>query len=199
MNEPWIQTFTGRKAEPFHLKPDQVCIEDIAHALSNICRFGGHCRNFYSVAQHSVQMSWAVWTDNPLPAVGRAKLSLCALMHDAAEAYLGDVVRPLKELLCVNMGPNAAAFDECEVRAQWAIQVALGLPGGTAFLKTDELKLADLRMLATERRDLMSLEPEPWMELPEPYSDRITEGWSASNAEVKFRLRYSWLQSRVAA
>lgn len=87
--KPWIQTATERVFN--FLQPDvnDVCIRDIAHALSNICRFTGHVGEFYSVAQHSVLVSYLV---NPIYARE-------ALMHDASEAYLGDVNSPLKHQL----------------------------------------------------------------------------------------------------
>ena len=85
VKDGWIRTYTGRMFYPLAPTVDQIYIEDIAHALSNICRYGGHCENFYSVAQHSCMVS------DYLPA-----FKLEGLMHDGTEAYLGDMVRPLK-------------------------------------------------------------------------------------------------------
>src|ERR1700724_2684254 len=81
----WQQTFTGRRFYPLSPRVEDVCIEDIAHALSNICRYGGHCREFYSVAQHCNMVSdW-------MP-----EFKLEGLLHDSPEAYIGDMVRPVK-------------------------------------------------------------------------------------------------------
>ena len=85
----WFLTTTGRQFWPASPDPEQIQIEDIAHALSNLCRFGGHTREFYSVAQHSVLVSQNVPDD----------LRLVGLMHDATEAYCGDMIRPLKNVL----------------------------------------------------------------------------------------------------
>lgn len=84
----WIQTYTGKKFYPFAPNPADICIEDIAHSLAMQCRFGGHCKQFYSVAQHSVLMS-VHWFKNK-------ELKRYALLHDASEAYLSDIPRPLK-------------------------------------------------------------------------------------------------------
>jgi len=88
----WIQTFTGMKIYP--LRPDKkdVCILDIAHALSNMCRFNGHCNTFYSVAQHSIYVYEKIKEIAP----DDKWLQSAALLHDAAEAYLPDICRPIK-------------------------------------------------------------------------------------------------------
>lgn len=83
--DPWIQVRSGKVIYLLNPKPDDILLTDIAHALSNICRFGGHS-DFISVAQHSVMVSRYV---SPINA-------MWGLMHDASEAYLGDVPRPVK-------------------------------------------------------------------------------------------------------
>lgn len=115
-------------------------IEDIAQALSNTCRFNGHCRQFYSVAQHCVLVS------SHLPAALRWQ----GLMHDAAEAFIGDVTRPLKRLL-----PDYVAI---EGRIQSAVFKKLGLPSELDL----HVKIMDLRALLTEQRDVM----KNWDEWP---------------------------------
>lgn len=85
--DPVIKTYSGIWFNPIHPTPDMIIIEDIAHALSHQCRFGGHVPKFYSVAQHSYECSLRV----------RDKLS--ALLHDASEAYLIDIPRPIKQKL----------------------------------------------------------------------------------------------------
>lgn len=81
----YIRTYTGVKFYPLHPEPDEINIEDIAHALSNNCRWGGHCRYFYPVAQHSVFVTRLL-----------SEHRLCGLLHDAAEAYLMDMPSPIK-------------------------------------------------------------------------------------------------------
>src|SRR4051794_15527189 len=84
----WITTFSRRQFWPLDPHSDEIHIEDIAHSLSQQCRFGGHSRSFYSVAQHSCLVS----------ALCKANDALWGLLHDASEAYLGDIPRPLKSL-----------------------------------------------------------------------------------------------------
>src|SRR4029077_4405535 len=82
----WIQTYTGRAVYPLDMQLEDIDIYDIAHALSLICRFNGHCRKFYSVAEHS----YLVYLSS------RDEYMMYGLLHDAAEAYTGDIPRPVK-------------------------------------------------------------------------------------------------------
>lgn len=126
-------------------------IGEIAHALSHICRFTGHCREFYSVAQHSVLVS-------------QVHPTLEALMHDASEAYLGDVSSPLKALL--------PCYREIEHRVERAIFRHFRLCHGMDAVRVE---YADRVLLATERRDLLPYTPEEWPSLNcvEPMSQTI--------------------------
>ena len=82
----WMQTFSGRQFWPMDPKPEDVCILDIANSLGKICRYNGHCKKFYSVAEHSYYVSKYVEPQN----------ALWGLLHDASEAYMCDLIRPLK-------------------------------------------------------------------------------------------------------
>ena len=85
----WIYTHTGRRFNLQRPDPESVDIEDIAHSLSMLCRYNGHCPRFFSVAEHSVLVSGIVSEHD----------ALWGLLHDAAEAYIGDIARPVKSLL----------------------------------------------------------------------------------------------------
>lgn len=84
-----MQTFTGGQFFPTNPRSEEVNLRDIAHALSMACRYGGHCKRFYSVAEHSVHMARAASPQN----------RLWALLHDAPETYVADIVRPAKGIL----------------------------------------------------------------------------------------------------
>lgn len=140
---------------PLDLQPGEVQIEEIAHALSNICRFGGRCSEFYSVAQHSVLVATIV-----AHTLGRPDLELAGLMHDAAEAYLGDIPTPLKRHVDLCGEP----FGVVENRVLRAILLHLRLSGTWDEGRPESLLLdvfdpaikeADGIALATESRDLM--------------------------------------------
>jgi hypothetical protein len=129
----WIQTYSGGRFWPLDPRAEEVEIIDIAHALSQICRYNGHCRMFYSVAQHSMLVAAACSAEN----------RLWGLMHDAAEAYLADVVRPVKHCL--------EGWEAIEERVLRAIAERFGL----AWPVPAEVKEIDTRILINEKRDLM--------------------------------------------
>ena len=108
---PYLQTVSGRWVNPFDPDPEQLDAGDIARALANQCRFGGHSRAFYSVAQHSVIVSRLVEERG-----GDAEDAFAALMHDATEAYLGDMPHPIK-----HRSPLGQAFKAAEDHLERAI------------------------------------------------------------------------------
>lgn len=169
----WITTHSGGVFNFQDWNVSSICIEDIAHALSNICRFTGHTRKFYSVAQHSVYVSRIV-----PPA-----FAFAGLMHDGAEAYLGDVSAPLKALL-----PD---YKKIEREIEYQIGVAFGL--SLEQLHATAIKAADIRMLATEKRDLVNWEGE-WEVLKgiTPISERLVP-WEPVFAEAMFLARFNEL------
>lgn len=151
-----IVTYTGKIFDLLNPKPEQVCIEDIAHSLAYQCRYTGHTREFYSVAQHCVLMA----KNSILPGDPLAKL-----LHDAGEAYIGDIARPWKRLLYVNMPsmPRTIQVNKHyhSVREfEQKIQDVIGLALGINLEYFAEVKVADIQMMATEIRDLMPVMPE---------------------------------------
>lgn len=163
----WMQTFTGRQFYPLAPYPEDVDPRDIAHALSLICRYGGHAERFYSVAEHCVLMSYAVAPEN----------ALWALLHDATEAYVGDMVRPLKQ--------HMPQYQMAETKVELAILQRFGLWGGAGLppLMPAEVKAADSRILLDERAALFDGIPAPWaIEHLTPLGVFV-EGWSPVDAE----------------
>jgi hypothetical protein len=141
----WMQTYTGKAFWPLTPLAADVDPLDIAHALAMICRYGGHANRFYSVAEHCVLMSRAVSPGN----------ALWALLHDATEAYVGDMIRPLKHAM--------PTYRDVEDRVMGAVSRRFGLSDiGLSVVCPDEVKMADNRILRDERDALMQPPPIPW-------------------------------------
>jgi hypothetical protein len=176
---PTILTASGLSFNLLAPNPDLIEIEDIAHALSHLCRFTGHTRVFYSVAEHSVRVS------NIVP----PQHALEALLHDAAEAYIGDVSSPLKAQL--------HEYRNIEFALEQAIRQRFGLPPKA----TPCIKQADLTLLATEKRDLMPAHQDDWALLQgiTPLPERIAAPLPAHIARWYFLDHFETLTNRATA
>lgn len=170
----WMQTFLGKQFWPLDPRARDIHIVDVAHSLAMQCRYGGHSDWFYSVAEHSVRASYLVQpslalldivllTRRAAGTVGVATetergdaertVRLATLLHDAAETYLGDVIRPLK----MHIG---RVYHEAEERLERLIAERFDVP---AFLFTcPPVKRADVIMLMTEKRDILKPAAGEW-------------------------------------
>lgn len=183
-DSPWIQTFRGGKFHLFDPRPEEVFIEDIAHALSLTCRFSGHINEFYSVAQHSYLTSLRVPPED----------ALWGLLHDAAESFVGDLSRPLKH------HPSMAEYVEVEANILRVIANRFGLPEHVP----DSVKKVDRTMLLTERRDL--LKPLEWTSEEHTHwdldnADKLYEKiipMSPKEAKLNFLYQFSYLTQGAA-
>jgi hypothetical protein len=178
---PYLQTVSGRWVNPFDPDPAQLDAGDIARALANQCRFGGHCHVFYSVAQHCVIVSRVVEDRG-----GDVEDVFAALMHDASEAYLGDMPHPLKHRSALG-----AAFRDAEHALEAAIRDRFRIKADVP-----EVKRVDRALLATERR-AFSAEAWHWPELEnvEPLDLELV-AWSPDKAAEEFARRYAELEAR---
>ena len=165
----WIQTYTRKRFDFRNPRPQDICIQDIAQGLSHICRFAGQTDRFYSVLEHSWHVSYLV----------PAEHALVGLLHDAPEAYMVDLPKPLKDLL--------PAY-ECIEHDVWrVIATKFGMP----LVMPDCVKTADIQMLLLERDVLMGGPIEPWV-LGEHYkpANRSLCGWRPDVARDLFLKRF---------
>ena len=161
----WIQTYTGKKFYPLDASPKDIDILDIAHALSLVCRYNGHCKQFYSVAQHSVIM---VKETSNLPGTPQWKL-----LHDSAEAYISDICRPIK--------PYIINYDTIENRILECVAIKFNLN----IDEYKDVKKADDTLLVTEQRDIMGPYPDRWNVDAEPL-DYIIPSMTWKRAKKQF-------------
>lgn len=153
MANDWIQTASGKKFFPLSPREEDLDINDIAHALSNICRFTGHCKEFYSVAQHSVLVSL----------VCEPKDALWGLLHDASEAYLMDIATPVK---------RSAQMEQYRIAEYRLMQLVCKKFGLSADMP-ESVEKADTILLSTEVRDLLANPHPDWKPKAEPWSQKI--------------------------
>lgn len=169
--ENWIQTYTGIKFHPLNPEFQKICIEDIAHSLSMQCRFNGHTRAFYSVAEHCCHVS------DQLP----DKLKLAGLLHDASEAYLCDLPKPLKDL------SQLSQYRVIERELEFMIEAKFRV-----IIDNPEIKMADSTMLCTEARQLLNPVHPDW---PLPYESYPIElkCWNPAEAKAEYIKRFEAL------
>ena len=167
----WIQTYTGKKFHLFDPKLDEIDIVDIAHGLSNICRYTGQCNAFYSVAQHSVLISQLVSEKNALQ----------GLMHDSAEAYISDLSSPLKHGLW-----------EYRVLENRLLKFIFG-KFNIAYPVSEEVNYQDRALCVLEKEKLFN-QPLDWgweNKYTKPIIELIT--WNREWAKAEFLNRFMML------
>jgi len=184
MTKPWLQTFSGKRYDLTIPNPSVIRVEDVAHALSQINRYTGHTDRPYSVAQHSVmgaENSWArahVWCEALGLYLTPRQFAAQVLLHDAHECVTGDVASPIK----VAIGKAWRRFEDKHERA---FRSRFGLAGAKM---PAEVKVVDVRMLATEVRDRMAAPTEEWDHMikgVEPYPSTCRR-WTSTYAEARF-------------
>jgi len=170
----WIQTYTGKQFWPMEPDVANISIIDIAVSLSRINRFTGHTTYAYSVAQHSIYVS------NILP----PEHQKWGLLHDAHEAYVNDMVSPVKKYFPL--------YQEIETKLMEAMAQRFDLtwPVPKAIVEADYI------LLATEKRDIMRPSPAPWGALPKPAPFKI-EKWTCDKAYNQFIKRFEELFGSV--
>lgn len=179
----WIQTYSGVEFYPLDPRPEEIRIEDIAHALSMQCRYTGHVQKFYSVAEHSLRVAeivpkeWRLW----------------ALLHDASEAYLVDLPRPIK---------RGSILGELYREAEDALMIYICARFGLTWMDPmpGPVEQADKGMLFVEARDLMP--PHPcWQKWKNGYSSLarpIFQTMQPGEAESAFLAEFKRLAGAVA-
>jgi hypothetical protein len=173
-----MQTYTGKLVNVMDPDPETIDIFDIAHHLALMTRFNGACRVGYSIAQHSVLCAGRAG-DYHFPRPRETKLALALLMHDAAEAYVGDIIRTIKHEV-----PDFAVFEN---KVMDAINERFDLPrvAEIPFFKV-AVKEVDNRMLVTEKLQLMEQAvPWPIEGMFQPY-DMTIEPWTDLSSELMF-------------
>ena len=188
----WIQSYTGRAVTPLAIEPGQICVEDIAHALANKCRYTGHVPRFDSVAEHSVKGA------EVFVRLGRRDLALAFLFHDAAEAYLPDIASPIKGSFFVRLADgDMHAFAELEGYVLRRVAQALGLHDASPF-DDPAVRDMDIRVLLAEKQVLFPVEALPWgiSGIPAPVQ---IECWGPAQAEIEFMRVFRVLTEKTIA
>jgi len=183
LSAAWMQTYTGVAFRPWSAPADDIVLEDIAHSLAFQCRYNGHVGRFYSVAQHAVLLATYALDDESRPADTRLDDAYWCLFHDAAEAYIGDMVRPVK----IEMPAFRALDDDLTAK----VAERFNLPGTVI---PDHVKSLDARILLDERDALLTMPPQEWdVDQLAPLGIGIVP-WSPEDAEEAFLMTYARLE-----
>lgn len=176
----WMQTVNGTPFELMRPRANDVEFTEIAHALSQICRFAGHTKRFYSVAEHCCRVADIL----PRP------IRIHGLLHDAHEAYIGDVTTPVK--MCLGESVMLDFVANVEDPLMRAIYEAANLTWQPARSIQDAVKFADQVLLMTERRDLMSPTRKSWGKYEQivPLAEHIAP-WNSERAAFEFLARFA--------
>lgn len=177
IDSPWITTYSGKQFFIMRATVDDICIEDIAHGLSNICRYVGQCQPFYSVAEHSCRMVELVkWAKNWEDADELNNALLLALLHDAAEAYIGDISSGLKHLFPELMGVEDRIL--CVILNKYHV------------LTDPLIKELDVQIRVTEVMNLLPNGHAGW-NFAEPEHFEVIHPWLPAEAESMFLGMYN--------
>lgn len=180
----WILTHTGRKFYMLSESTSDIDIQDIAHSLSHQCRYAGHCKQFYCVAEHCVLLAQYVQAN--FPDEGKLDMMRWALMHDASEAYLVDIPAPIKPLLTNYYKLEADLMRRVTTRFGFSDEMP------------QEIRAIDIRIRGDEKAQ--NLDQTPWDDEPVPLGIDI-QFWTPAMAKVQFLRMFDRLfdESKVAA
>ncbi len=197
-NEFWIQTRSGKAFPLIDPPPEAIDIEDVAWSLAFQCRFNGHTRKFYSIAEHSVRVARRLVAAHP---EGGAALALMGLLHDAAEAYVGDVVLPLKLAMRAMDSHHSSHYDDVERGLEGRIMERFGIPLESRVRMDFRqwVKRADAELLATEKRDLLGPGEREWGDLVAQALQEKIHPWYPEEARNAFLAEFRKLTKLVEA
>lgn len=173
----FITTYSGKKFHFLNPQAEDICIEDIAKALSMSCRYNGHVSDFYSVAEHSVIIADLVYNIQGCPYE-----ALCALLHDASEAYLTDIPRPIK--------PHLTNYHELEAKAEAAIESVFALEPMNTMIK-----YFDTHIVRDEAEQLFKDTPT-WVNDYDRIGIKVYK-WSPVQAEREFLQRFKQYSDQI--
>lgn len=179
----WIETYTGKSFYPLDPRPQDICIEDIAHGLSLICRYNGQCKRLYTVAQHSLNCADVAAHLGLTP-----RIQLLCLLHDAAEAYIADVSKPVK--------PYLAGYKDIERNIQAVIYRTFDIapPDKT---EADWVKHIDRCVMVAEAKVLMPFQGwGKWVDDADEVEVDLTP-WTGEMLEARFKVRFAALKEMV--
>lgn len=199
----WTHTTRGRALDLLNPRAEDVDIHEIAMALGNQCRYAGCVSMFYSVAEHSVLIAQWLRSQGHGPCT-----QMGGLLHDAAEAYTGDITWPMQQVLFGDHGPDATSNEAGAVvrarykRAQYLLDELIANAAGIAssWLHTVAVKDADLRILLDERAALLTEPPpRPWP-IEEAGAKPLgvaIQGWSPERAMGKWLLEFGRIKTAL--